>query len=51
MMLFMNWVDLVIILMLLFFALEAIRRPLIFELLDLASFLLAGILSFSQDIY
>src|SRR3989344_402789 len=47
MMLFMNWVDLVIILMLLFFALEAIRRPLIFELLDLASFLLAGILSFS----
>ncbi|MDO8577204.1 MAG: CvpA family protein [Candidatus Daviesbacteria bacterium] len=43
----MNWVDLVIILMLAFFALEAIRRPLILELLDLTSFLLAGLLSFS----
>ncbi|MDD5415853.1 MAG: CvpA family protein [Candidatus Daviesbacteria bacterium] len=43
----LNWVDLVIIGILLLFALEALGRPLILELLDFASFLLAGILSFS----
>lgn len=43
----MNWVDLVIILMLAFFALEAIRRSLMLEILDFVSFFLAGILSFS----
>ena len=37
----MNWVDLVIIGTLLFFTLEAVRRPLVLELLDLFSFLLA----------
>ncbi len=42
-----NWVDLVIIGLLLFFALEAIGRPLLLELADLASFLLTGILSFN----
>lgn len=41
-----NWVDLAIIVILLLFALESLGRPLILELLDLASFLLAGILSF-----
>ena len=41
-----NWVDLGIIVILLLFALESLGRPLILELLDLASFLLAGILSF-----
>ncbi len=42
-----NWVDLVILGTLLLFAFEALGRPLILELLDLASFLLAAILSFS----
>jgi len=42
----LNWVDLVIIGILLLFALEALGRPLILELLDFASFLLAGLLSF-----
>ncbi len=42
----MNWVDLVIIGILIFFALEAVGRPLIWELLDLLSFILAGFLSF-----
>jgi len=42
----MNWVDLVIIATLLVFSLGAIGRPLIFELLDFASFLLAALLSF-----
>lgn len=43
----LNWVDLVIIGALLLFALEALGRLLILELVDLASFLLAGLLSFS----
>lgn len=42
----MNWVDLVIILTLIFFAFEAIGRPLIIELLDFASFLVAFFISF-----
>ena len=42
----MNWVDLVIIGILLLFAIEALGRPLILELLDLISFLLAFFLSF-----
>lgn len=42
-----NWVDLVIVGMLLLFTLEAIGRPLILELLDLASFFLAALVSFS----
>src|SRR3989344_6011311 len=42
----LNWVDLIIILALLVFALEAFGRPLILELLDLGSFLLAFFLSF-----
>lgn len=41
------WVDLVIIATLIFFAIEALRRSLILELLDFASFLIAGLLSFS----
>lgn len=43
----LNWVDLVIIGVLFFFAMEAIGRPVILELLDFASFLLAFFLSFS----
>lgn len=43
----LNWVDLVIIGMLLLFALEALRGSLVLELVDLVSFLLAGLLSFS----
>lgn len=43
----LNWVDLVILGTLIFFALEAIGRPLILELLDLASFFLAALISFS----
>lgn len=43
----LNWVDLVILGTLIFFALEAIGRPLILELLDLASFFLAALVSFS----
>lgn len=42
----LNWVDLVIIFMLVVFALDALGRPLILELLDLGSFLLAFFLSF-----
>lgn len=42
----MNWVDLVIVGSLIFFALEAIGRPLILELLDFASFLVAFFISF-----
>lgn len=42
-----NWVDLVIAGALIFFALEALGRPLLLELVDLLSFLLAGLLSFS----
>lgn len=44
---FSNWVDLVIIITLLFFAVEAIGRPLILEILDFLSFLTAFFLSFS----
>ena len=43
----LNWVDLVIMGILLFFALDSLGRPFILELLDLISFLLAGLLSFS----
>ncbi len=43
----MNWVDPLILVILLVFVLEAIGRPLILELLDFLSFLLAGLLSFS----
>ncbi len=43
----LNWVDLVIIGSLVFFALEAFGRPLILEILDLASFLIAFFLSFT----
>lgn len=42
----MNWVDLVIILLLAYFAAEAVGRSLFVEVLDLVSFLLALILSF-----
>lgn len=42
-----NWVDLIILATLLFFAVEAIGRPLILEILDFLSFLLAFFLSFS----
>lgn len=42
----LNWVDLIIILFLIFFALEALGRPLLLEVLDLLSFLLALIFSF-----
>lgn len=41
-----NWVDLSIILLLIFFAYEAIGRPFLLETLDLISFLLALIFSF-----
>lgn len=43
----LNWVDVVIIGILFLFALEALGRPLILEIVDLGSFLLAGLLSFS----
>lgn len=43
----MNWVDWVIIAVLIFFALEALGRPLVLELIDFASFLLSFFLSFS----
>src|SRR5437879_4666878 len=43
----MNWVDLVIIAALIFFALESLGRDIFLELLDLFSFLLAFFLSFS----
>lgn len=42
-----NWVDLVIIITLIFFAVESLGRPLILEILDFISFLLALIFSFS----
>lgn len=42
----MNWVDLVIIGTLILFTVEAIGRPLILELLDFASFLIAFFASF-----
>lgn len=43
----LNWVDYVIFGTLIFFALKAIGRPFIWEILDLASFFLAALLSFS----
>lgn len=43
----MNWVDLIILFALIFFALEGFGRSLILEVLDLISFLLAFFLSFS----
>lgn len=43
----MNWIDLIIIILLLFFALEGIRRSFIGETLDFLSFLLAFFLSLS----
>lgn len=42
----LNWVDLVIIAILILFALESVGRPLIIEVLDFVSFLLAFFLSF-----
>lgn len=42
----LNWVDLTIIIVLLLFALDSLGRPLILELIDFASFLLAFFLSF-----
>ena len=41
-----NWVDLVIIIVLIFFVLEAVGRSFILEVLDFTSFLLALLLSF-----
>ena len=43
----LNWVDLVILGVMVLFAIEALGRPFIIELLDLLGFLTAGILSFS----
>lgn len=42
----LNWVDLVIIFLMLFFIIETIGRSFLLELLDLVSFILALILSF-----
>lgn len=42
-----NWVDLLILATLIFFAFEALGRPLIIEILDLISFLMAFLLSFN----
>src|SRR3990167_3080250 len=42
----MNWIDLIILSTFLFFALEAIKRPLILELLDFTSFLISFFVSF-----
>ncbi len=47
----MNWVDLIIIGTLIIFALESVGRPLILELLDFASFLVAFFISFSYYNY
>ena len=43
----MNWVDLAILGLLILFTLEALGRPFIFELVDLSSFILAALLSFT----
>ncbi len=43
----LNWVDFVIIGVLVFFAIESLRRPFILELIDFAIFLLVGIFSFN----
>ncbi|MDO8573253.1 MAG: CvpA family protein [Candidatus Daviesbacteria bacterium] len=43
----LNWVDLVIIGVLLLFVIESLARSFILELVDFLSFLLAGLLSFS----
>lgn len=42
----LNWIDLVIIFLILFFIIEAIGRSFLLEVLDLVSFILALILSF-----
>jgi len=42
----LNWIDLSIILILLYFAYEAIGRPFLLEVLDLISFILALVFSF-----
>lgn len=42
----LNWVDLIIIFTLIFFAFEALGRPLLIEVIDLLSFLAAFIASF-----
>ena len=42
----MNWVDLIIIALILFFVIESLGRSFLTELLDLFSFILALILSF-----
>lgn len=42
----LNWVDLIIILLIIYFAFEAYGRPVVLEFLDLASFLLALLISF-----
>lgn len=42
----LNWIDLIIIGLLVLFALEALGRPLLLELIDLASLFLAGLISF-----
>lgn len=43
----MNWIDLLIIFASIFFALEGFGRPFILEVLDLSSFLIAFVFSFS----
>ena len=43
----MNWIDLSIIFALIFFALEGFNRPFILEALDLLSFIIAFVFSFS----
>ncbi len=43
----MNWVDWAIVFILILFVLEGLRRPLILEALDLLSFLIAFVFSFS----
>lgn len=43
----LNWVDLLIIGTLAFFVLEAIGRPLLWELFDLISFIIAALISFT----
>lgn len=42
----LNWVDLTILLLIIFFSFEAVGRPFLLEVLDLISFLLALVFSF-----
>lgn len=42
----LNWIDLIILIVLLLFAFESLGRPLLLEVVDLVSFLLAFFLSF-----